>query len=696
MSQYTEPQYTEPQYTEPQYTEASITIGRDRHAWSDSCVTRDGKKFIYLSMLFVNSYMYSYSLNIYDLVNDNTQLYNDSFNILNYEDEDNSKIFSVAASYDGNTVAIGVIEYVYEFKNSGQVKIYKYNTLNDTYANVQTIKYDDDNNTDDLFGSSVALSSNGNRLAVRSKFDVRIYDYNINNSKYGLDGDNDYHNSFSIAGNDRLIEKTIALSDDGNKLVYYSRYTETIYTRLYDTNASTWSEFAIELKLSEDEINENDKKYLFSGSLILSGNGTKLAVDRYDQDASVPNILDKKKSQINIPGNSLNKTHTVYIFDWNNTNKNWDNTNVNTLNSFQESPVEVETVSYDQSTNNIFIPNKGDDVDESSPIVMPPFINKSFDTYGNRISIMNLVIKIVQDSRSDSADPEYNSYAYDMLKYITVYDIKVQEEMLIFTEYLSKHVHERCVSNTLMRFTEKIVYYDVFTGVESDRPFFSQGNISMSENGSKVAYYESNNNYQIYSTTNVTSEPEPGPEEEQDVAIQSNICFPSNEKVLTDQGILNIQDVTKKNTICGNNVLLLTKTKTYEKHLIMIRKDAFYPNIPNKDTKISMEHKVMYQGKLIESKKLLGKKEGVEKIEYNNESMYNICIDNEIPMVVNGMYCESLSIHNRIYKLLQTPTKESTIKVKSNKKLFKITKGVNKYNMVVGKNRFGYKPRIQK
>ena len=83
---------------------------------------------------------------------------------------------------------------------------------------------------------------------------------------------------------------------------------------------------------------------------------------------------------------------------------------------------------------------------------------------------------------------------------------------------------------------------------------------------------------------------------------------------------------------------------------------CIFNKMPNKETFISQEHKVLHKGKMIEAKELLNLNvENVEKHKYNGETLYNILLegDDEGKMVVNGMIVETLNPKNNIAKLYE-------------------------------------------
>jgi uncharacterized delta-60 repeat protein len=130
------------------------------------------------------------------------------------------------------------------------------------------------------------------------------------------------------------------------------------------------------------------------------------------------------------------------------------------------------------------------------------------------------------------------------------------------------------------------------------------------------------------------------------------VCFPKGTPVQTDQGIINIDKIdTKKHTIWNNKIVAITKSIPMQKHIICIEKHSLDKNVPLKDTYISMNHKLMYNNKMIEAKELVGKVEGIYTKKYNNEILYNILLEKHDVMIVNNLIVETLDPNNLLAKV---------------------------------------------
>jgi hypothetical protein len=134
-------------------------------------------------------------------------------------------------------------------------------------------------------------------------------------------------------------------------------------------------------------------------------------------------------------------------------------------------------------------------------------------------------------------------------------------------------------------------------------------------------------------------------------SLSSNICFAKNTPVETDQGIFPIQKIIPgKHSIHGMPIRHITKTRSTDKNLICISKDALGYEIPNKTTILTKEHLVLYNDSMIPAKQLIGV-DGVEKIAYDGEILYNVLMDTHDVIRVNNMIAETLHPQNKTAKI---------------------------------------------
>jgi surface protein len=132
----------------------------------------------------------------------------------------------------------------------------------------------------------------------------------------------------------------------------------------------------------------------------------------------------------------------------------------------------------------------------------------------------------------------------------------------------------------------------------------------------------------------------------------SNVCFPENTPIQTDQGIIAIQNIdAKKHTIQKKKIIAITQTITEEKYLICFEKNSIGLNYPTQRTIMSKDHRLVFNGKLIEAEYFIGKYERVYKVKYNGEILYNVLMKEYDIIVVNNLICETLHPNHLIAKL---------------------------------------------
>jgi hypothetical protein len=144
----------------------------------------------------------------------------------------------------------------------------------------------------------------------------------------------------------------------------------------------------------------------------------------------------------------------------------------------------------------------------------------------------------------------------------------------------------------------------------------------------------------------------------------SNICFPKGERVLTDSGYKNIEEIDNNcDTIGGKKIEELTQTLTKDKTLVFIKENAIMRGVPNKDTLVTKNHKVFFRGNIIQAYKLVNLvNTGIQFENYDGQILYNILLqdDQENKMIVNGMIVETLSPSNNIASLYKKIRKYGT------------------------------------
>ena len=130
------------------------------------------------------------------------------------------------------------------------------------------------------------------------------------------------------------------------------------------------------------------------------------------------------------------------------------------------------------------------------------------------------------------------------------------------------------------------------------------------------------------------------------------ICFPAGTPVLTDQGIIAIEEIDPLiNTIHNKPIIAITETITNDDKLVCFERNSLGYNVPNQRTIISMDHGIIYNKRMIRAKHFVGKIRSVYYKQYNGEFLYNVLMEKHYIMLVNQMRVETLNPRNMVAKL---------------------------------------------
>jgi len=213
--------------------------------------------------------------------------------------------YSVALSSDGTILAVGAsLNDGTTGSNAGHVRVYNYSGGAWTQLGGDI----DSEAAGDNFGYSVALSSDGSRLAVGATGNdnnfninvghVRVFDWDENQSTWtqvGTDIDGE-------ASGDRF-GWSVALSSDGSRLAVGGLYNDANgsnagHVRVFDLVEGAWTQVGTDI---DGEAAGDD----FGGSVALSSDGIRLAVGGRGND-----------------GNGADAGH-VRVFDWDENQSTW-------------------------------------------------------------------------------------------------------------------------------------------------------------------------------------------------------------------------------------------------------------------------------------------------------------------------------------------------------------------------------------
>jgi hypothetical protein len=136
--------------------------------------------------------------------------------------------------------------------------------------------------------------------------------------------------------------------------------------------------------------------------------------------------------------------------------------------------------------------------------------------------------------------------------------------------------------------------------------------------------------------------------------IQSNICFPANTPVTTDQGEFAIQTlVPGQHTIRGKSIVAITETYSTESELVVFEQDALFPNYPSKRTVIAREHRIFYECEWKPAYQYLKHNRSIYEIAYHGDPLYNVLLEEPGRMKVNNLIVETLDPNNTIGKIFK-------------------------------------------
>ena len=133
----------------------------------------------------------------------------------------------------------------------------------------------------------------------------------------------------------------------------------------------------------------------------------------------------------------------------------------------------------------------------------------------------------------------------------------------------------------------------------------------------------------------------------------SNICFLGGTSIMTDQGIIEIENITNDNTINNIRVKYITRITSNDEYLVSIEKDSISENVPSKTTVITRNHKILYNENLIEEESI----PNIKIIKYNGELLYNVLLEKNSFMNVHNLICDTLDVNNIISLLYDHPNK---------------------------------------
>ena len=266
-------------------------------------------------------------------------------------------------------------------------------------------------------------------------------------------------------------------------------------------------------------------------------------------------------------------------------------------------------------------------------------------TRGSSYGSMNSIYTIPRNTNSDSIDTQHSSGSWKINTIINIQKnhINLNELTNKFKEIINTNIPAGINDMTIQTshsVGNNISHVYTFTAIiPTDYTVITNNNKSLMTNAINTilsTYLGINNNNNIETVFTVIS----------------NLCFPKNTPIDTDQGIVVIENIDiTRHTLNQKSIVAITKTTSTDSYLICFKKHALGTNYPKEDTVMSKEHKIKYNGHLIEANKFLHKFTGVYKVGYNGEILYNILLDKYSTIFVNKLQCETLDPSNIVAKL---------------------------------------------
>ena len=210
--------------------------------------------------------------------------------------------------------------------------------------------------------------------------------------------------------------------------------------------------------------------------------------------------------------------------------------------------------------------------------------------------------------------------------------------------------------------------------------FDTQGNFYVSNQPTNEPYTSTINIIRAPPTPTPTPTPTPPTPKPKPPTPIYNICFRKGTMITTDQGPIQIQNIKPLiNTIKNQAIKAITQTISQDNYLVCFKKNSLGPNQPNRNTFMTGDHKVFYQGELIEARNLLTLP-NITKVKYYKKVLFNVLMDKYMIIKANNMKCESLDPKNKMAKLFR----KKNIKNK-NRKIMMLNKHIIKYKKILNK-----------
>ena len=528
--------------------------------------------------------------------------------------------YSISLINDGSVIAIGT--------NSNNISMYSYKVPNSYDINYRTIIQGNDSSlidnkyywvnifTNEL-GKNVNIVNNilaiGNPSSNSNSGEVSIYEYNTNVwNQLGSDIDGEYSNdqsgfSVSLSSNGSIVAIG-ALNNDGNG-------SNSGHVRVYQWDGSSnWNQLGSDI----DGEYSDDRSGV---SVSLSSDGSIVAIGAYKND-----------------GNGSNSGH-VRVYQWD------ESSTWNQLGS----DIDGE-YSNDQSGFSVSLSSNGS-------IVAIGALNN--DGNGNNSGHVRVYQwdgsstwnQLGSDIDGESAG-DRSGRSVSLSSDGTILAIGAWWNDGNGTNAGQVRVYEWDGSST---------WNQLGSDIDGEYSYDQSGtSVSLSSQGSIVAIGANSNDgngsnsghVRVYGLNGI--EPTTSSNGVEASLPAAGVCMTGETLIETDQDLIQVKDLDVNfHTIRTKQINAITKIKLhkFENNLIKICKDALGVNKPFKDLYLTNDHKIMYNNRMIRAKRLYNKNiEGIEKVDYKNEILYNIVMEKHSWINTQNVVIETLNPEHKIAK----------------------------------------------
>jgi hypothetical protein len=229
--------------------------------------------------------------------------------------------WSVSISEDGNTAIVGAPDEDTDVSAAGAAYIFTWSETSSSWSEQQKIQASD-KQQGDYFGSSVAISDDGNTVIVGAQYEDAVVG---SNTIWGAgaayiftwsETSSSWSEQQKIQATDKqqgdYFGSSVAISDDGNTVIVGAQWEDAVvgsntiwgagaaYIFTWSETSSSWSE--------QQKIQASDKQMnaYFGESVAISGDGNTAIVGA--QYGDTPQSTD---------------TGAAYIFTWSETSSSW-------------------------------------------------------------------------------------------------------------------------------------------------------------------------------------------------------------------------------------------------------------------------------------------------------------------------------------------------------------------------------------